>query len=227
MQAWLTEQILSSFSLREETEGYLLRRGARENSYQRLQVKTWGEPETPAPCKDFRKRYGEYGGALRGCLVTPFCSPSGKVVGFEARRTDPKWLSDYRIMPDSRWMPIWLGTQGATEKLWAGGAAWIVEGLFDLFAMEWVVPEGDVVLSSVRAALSFPHVQYLRRFAKYVHMVYDEDSAGRAGSAKALKLLGQAGVPCRTVRFWGGKDPGELWDHGGEERLRTVFHALL
>jgi len=225
MGQWLVEA-LENCTLTEPVEEYLLGRGAKEESYREMGIKTWQLGKTPAPCKMFRKRYGDRGERLRGCLTTPFHSPSGKLVGFEARRTNKKWISDYRLMPESKWLPIWLGTKRAMPKLWDGGSAWVVEGLFDLFALEWVVPEVDAVLASVRAALSYSHVQFLRRFAKYVHMTYDEDSAGRAGTDKAIFSLNRVRVPCGEVRYCGGKDPGEIWDHGGEEALRLAFNNV-
>jgi len=86
-----------------------------------------------------------------------------------------------------------------------------------------VVPKEDVVLASVRAHLSYAHIQFLRRFASYVHMVYDEDETGREGSAAALSMLSRVGVMSRVVRYCGGKDPGELWDAFGEDGLRRIF----
>lgn len=222
MREWLTKS-LSACALTEDVEDYLLSRGAQPDSYEAMGASTWSPPEDPAPCADFRKRYGPRGERIRGCLVVPFHTPSGNVVGFEARRTDKKWITDYRIMPESKWLPVWLGTQKSMPKIWEGGHVWVVEGLFDLFAMEWVVPEGDVVLASVRAALSYAHVQFLSRFASFVHIVYDEDQTGQEGSEKALFFLHRVGVLCRAVRFHGGKDPGEIWDRSGEEGLRRVF----
>jgi len=226
MRSWLQEN-LSRFSLSEEVEEYLLGRGAKEESYRELEIKTWAASSSPAPCKDFRARYGDRGEKLRGCLVTPYHSPSGSLIGFEARRTTQKWITDYRLMPECKWLPVWLGTRRAIPKLWDGGEVWIVEGLFDLFAMEWVIPSTDAILASVRAALSYSHVQFLRRLStKYVHMVYDEDSTGRDGNEKAIFSLDRVGVPGGVVRYCGGKDPGEIWDRGGEEGLLLSFSNM-
>lgn len=225
MGQWLNES-LSACTLTEPVEEYLLSRGAREASYLEMGIKTWQPPSSQAPCELFRKRYGNRGERLQGCLVTPFHSPSGKLVGFEARRTTKKWISDYRLMPECKWLPIWLGTNRAMQKLWDGGSVWVVEGLFDLFALEWVIPETDAVLASVRAALSYAHVQFLRRFAGYVHMVYDEDETGREGNEKAIFSLNRVKVQCGEVRYCGGKDPGEIWDRGGEEALHLAFSNM-
>lgn len=111
----------------------------------------------------------------------------------------------------------------ARKKLWTDAEFYFVEGLFDLFALEWVVPKGDIILGSLRAKLSYGHVSFLSRFATCVHMVYDEDEAGRKGARGALFDLQRVDVVCREVRYCGGKDPGEIWDNFGLEGLRKAF----
>jgi DNA primase len=222
---WLTEA-LKACTLEERTEGYLLGRGAKEESYRSLGCVTWTHPyDAPLGDEIFRKKYGPPRGLkLQGWLVCPIYSPKGKVIGFEARNTERKALG---LSPE------------AMEKIWNGGGVWVVEGLFDLFPLEWVVPPQDVVLSTLRARLSDKHVEFLRRFCTgCVHMVYDRDEQGlkatrgwtdetgrrRWGALdklKRVKLLG------REVPYLGGKDPGEIWDKGGVEALHREFDHLV
>jgi hypothetical protein len=211
MRQWLQES-LSASTLSEASVEYLLGRGAKEETYTGLGVTTWGNVYTATPCEIFKSRYGERGEKLRGCLIIPFYSPSGRLVGFEGRSIHSKWITDYRIMPECKWLPVWIGTNLAVPKLWAGnGTVWVVEGVFDLFAMNWVVPETNSILASVRACLSAEHVNFLRRHAEYVNVVYDEDDAG---------------ISCSKIQYCGGKDPGVIWDLGGEEALRCSFNNL-
>jgi DNA primase len=111
--------------------------------------------------------------------------------------------------------------------MWDGANVWVVEGLFDMFAMEWVIPERDVVLSSIRAAMTRWHIEFLRRFHSKVYMTYDRDETGRRGiqgyvddSGKrkmgAMDILRKEGLECVDVPYRGGKDPGELWDKYGK-----------
>ena len=75
-------------------------------------------------------------------------------------------------------------------KIWSGGNVWIVEGLFDLLAMEWVVPETDAILGTFKAGMSHAHVEFLRRFCTgLVNMVYDQDDAGQRAHAGARRFL--------------------------------------
>jgi DNA primase len=127
------------------------------------------------------------------------------------------------LEPDSKWIAPWIGIQQAMPSLWEGFEVWVVEGLFDLFALDWVVPERVTVLSSLKARLTKNHVRFLRRFASSVCMVYDLDEAGHKGTRKALYDLKEVGVSCRSLVYKGGKDPGEIWDRNGVEGLKKSF----
>jgi hypothetical protein len=236
---WL-DSALTEMVLTEEVEGYLLGRGALEESYLALGVKTWNAPmSVPLGDEAFQAKYGPGKDQLdlTGWMVCPMVSPKGGVIGFEARNTKKKALSEF-VLPEGAWNPLWLGlTPEAMRRIWAGGDVWVVEGLFDLFPLQWVVPETDVVLATLRARMTDKHVEFLRRFCKgWVHMVYDQDEQGRKATHGwtdqegrfrwgALKKLGRVGLRCRDVPYSGGKDPGEIWDKGGAPALRLAFAA--
>ena len=230
---WLAEH-LSQCCLTPEVEDYLLGRGVKEATIKEEGLVTWSRSKTPFTDYVFRRRYGDFGEKIEGYLATPVYSPRGQVIGFEGRSIYKKLISDYRL-PEAAWNPFWLGTKKAMPKIWAGGGVWIVEGLFDLSALEWVIPEKDVVLASVRASLSKSHVEFLRRFCQgTVHMTYDRDATGRAGVVGwtddtgrkhmgALQRLKKEGLDCCDVSYSGGKDPGEIWSIYGKEGLRKAF----
>jgi hypothetical protein len=199
-------------------------------------IKTWSPLSEPSPDSNFIGRYGlqGLGENLDGFLVVPVLSPRGTLLGFEARSIYKKEISDFRF-PESNWCPFFLGTKQALQKLWSGGDAWLVEGLFDLAPLEWVIPDSDAVLATVRAHLGKAQLLFLRRFCRgMVHMVYDRDATGRKATVGwvdetgrrrpgALDLLKKAGVRCRDVPYLGGKDPGEIWNLGGVPALRKAF----
>ena len=151
---WIREA-LDSLTLTEEAEGYLLGRGARVETYQNMGEGVWTECPHPNQDPDFVERYGAYGESLVGLLVCPLYTPRGEPVGFEAKSMQQKYLTRYLVRPKADWNPIWVARTDAAEKLWAGGEAWIVEGRFDLYPLEWIVPPEDVVLASVRGG-SYP-----------------------------------------------------------------------
>jgi hypothetical protein len=65
-------------------------------------------------------------------------------------------------------------------------------------------------------------------------MAYDMDTAGRKAvdgwddadkkhHPGAMELLERVGLACSNERYDGGKDPGEIWDQGGEVAIRATF----
>ena len=236
---WLQGAFHRGRELPEDAEGYLLGRAMRSVTIERLEMCMWMPPVSPAPEENFRERYGDTGSWMEGWLVCPFWSPRGSLIGFEARNWQgEKKITDYRTT-EAAWNPVFIGlTSEAMQKIWDGGDVWIVEGIFDLTAMERVVPEKDVVLATVRAKVSYAHVEFLRRHIRpraMVHIVYDNDETGRkqthgwvdekTGKERwgALKSLDRVGVACRAIPYQGGKDPGEIWDNGGVEAVRSTF----
>jgi DNA primase len=230
---WLSEH-LPRLTLTEAHEGYFLGRGAKEESISGFAIKTWQALEEDAPDPDFCERYGDKGERLGDWAIWPLFSPRGRVLGFEGRRIPEKKVTRY-LLPEAYWQPLWLGmSPEVMRRIWARADVWIVEGLFDLFAMEWVVPDGDVVLASLRAKLTDKHIEFLRRFCKgWVRMVYDNDEAGRHGvhdwfadNGKkrwgALTHLDRVGVRAVAVHYR-GKDPGELWNQGGVAGIKAAF----
>lgn len=240
MTPWLAEA-LKRCTLTEPVRGYLLGRGAKESSILDLGVVTWTLPhEEKVGPEAFQTRYGPPRGLdITGWLVCPLYSPKGNIIGFEARNTKQKALSEF-VLPEGAWNPIWLGlTPSAMQRIWAGGDVWITEGLFDKLPLEWVIPEKDVSLATLRARLTDKHIEFLRRFCRgRVHMVYDLDAQGRKATHSwtddtgkrrwgALDKLQRVGIKCRDVPYIGGKDPGEIWDAGGVAGIRAAFSRFV
>lgn len=229
---WLAEA-LQECHLTEEVEGYLLGRGAKETTIQDEGMVTWAPLKQPSPDIQFQQWFGKYGERLKGYLVCPMYSPKGDVIGFEARHIKQKIIRDYR-MPEAAFQPFWLGTHRALLKMWAGGDVWIVEGLFDLCPLEWVVPEKDALLASVRAKLTSSQVEFLRRFCRgQVNVAYDSDETGQKGifgftdetgkkQLGAVERLRRVGLQCRGITYE-GKDPGVIWDKGGIQAMQDAF----
>jgi hypothetical protein len=169
-------------------------------------------------------------------LICPVYNPVGVFLGFEARSTKEKIISDFRL-PIAKWNPFFITTKNAFHNVSKGGNAWVVEGLFDLTALDWVIDTStDGIFSTVTAHLNYQHVMFFKRFCSvgWVNMVYDRDEAGQRGTfgyedssgkyhSGALDLLRRQGVRCRDIPYSGGKDPGCLWESGGKQKLVSIF----
>jgi DNA primase len=218
---WL-EKVLSNFPLEEETEEYILGRGGKKESIQNIGICTWDASKiSDIQDAEFVEKYGNKGQRIDQCMISPYWSTVGSIIGFEARSIKEKWISDFRLV-STKWLPVWIGSRYATQKLWEGGSAWVCEGIFDAFALEWVIPPKDVTLATVQAKFTKMHLEYIRRYGTRVQMVYDMDATGRKGSKKACYLLDQAKIPYHEW-VYPKKDPGILWDLGGQKLLIDTF----
>lgn len=245
MRDWL-EIAFATFGLTEEAEGYALGRGITSDRIRDLGVVIWRSDllTSPAPdalfCDVKNGGYGPRGERLHGRLCFPIRGPRGQLLGFEARSwTGEKRVSQY-LLPAASWNPVFIGlTQAAMRRVWDGGDVWIVEGVFDMGALEHVVPARDAVLATLRARVSERHAVFLRRYCTgTVHMVYDNDETGRKQTHGyvdpathkrrwgALEILSRVGVRARDVPYRGGKDPGEIWDRGGVRGLQRAFLGM-
>lgn len=233
---WLAEH-LSTLSLSEECEGYLMGRGASEGLVSRLGIREWTPSSTPCPNTHFTSRYGPCGEKLDGMVVIPLYAPSGTLVGIEARSRFEKRVTDFRL-PEAGWNPVAINAPRVAEALWSGGSVWVVEGVYDLCALDWVIPKTDAVLATLRAGLGRDVVEFFARFCtNRVYMVYDNDETGRkatngwvddvTGKRRfgALESLRHAGLIAVDYRYC-GKDPGEVWSKRGMEGLKSAFTVL-
>jgi len=234
---WLKDTFDKFLELDEDHEDYLLGRGAKSSTIQELNIKSWERPFEPSPSKNFTEKYGQYGERLEGMLAIPLYSPSNQIVGVEFRSTQEKRVMEYRT-PRAQWNAVFAGLKNALPNIINGGSIYITEGIFDLFALEWVVSGESAVISTIGARLSKTHVNFLSRFAqKSVNMVYDNDETGKNatfgvktkdGKCKvgAVELLERKGLDARAIQYHGAKDPGEIWDRGGATALYQAFPNL-
>jgi hypothetical protein len=233
---WLADHFLT-LTLDEDHEGYFLGRGAKEESLVRFGVKSWRPLAEDAPLEDFRERYGPRGERLVGWVLWPLWSPAGRFLGFAGRKHGEKLITRY-LLSEAGWQPIWTGLFPETmQRIWDGADVWVVEGIFDLFPLEWATPSQDVILGSERAHLTDKHVEFLRRFVRRpyrVRMAYDNDEAGRKGTHGWVDETGKkrwgAIQRLERVEVWAdpvtytGKDPGEVWNSGGVAAVRAAFN---
>lgn len=246
MRSWF-EAVLGQARLSPEAEGYLLARGARPESIRELQLRTWDPPrqgctEDPAWAKFGAAGCGEH---LRGMLVVPLWSARGQLLGadFRAIRGE-KQLLRYQL-PDVKtaeakpraWSAVFVGMLPRVARaLWAGAELWLVEGLFDLLAVQWVLPRHHQVLACGMANLDAAQLLWLRRLCPPrtgIYVVMDMDKPGRRGvrgwrdeagtyHKGIVERLNEVELHAHSVPYL-GKDPGELWDRGGAPALRKAF----
>jgi DNA primase len=222
ISSWLIEGF---DTLSKDHQSYLSKRGVDGNTS--VDFFTWKTPDPPCPCPRFMANFGENGYRLRGKLVTPIRSPRGAILGMEARsfsEDGSKRVFQYRTN-NAQWNPYFLGAERAFKTLWQGGDLWIVEGIFDMVALEKVVAKSDAVISTLRAGMDMNSINMITRFItphSSIYISYDNDETGKSKSDWLRNKFTSEGARVYQARYR-GKDPNEVWKLGGERLLRRYF----
>jgi DNA primase len=224
MTEWL-EEALQGCSLTEDAVDYLMGRGATPDTIERWGVRTFECPSTQCPDEALVKRYGPHFEVFRDKVIYPLRSGRGELLGFDSRSLGRKDELRF-LLAESVWHAVWIGLPDAMDGVWEGRDILVVEGRYDVFAMNHVF-QGPV-LGSGPAHLSWKQVEWLRRWARgRVFLAYDRDAAGKLGTEKGLEQLRRVKVPCAEMAYGRqGDDPGLIYDRGGVAELRAQFPYL-
>jgi len=218
---WIASGLIAPHTFSE----YLSSRGVTEKTS--LKFYCWKPPQTPSPCAKFTSTFGAIGLRLKDHLIVPVYSPRGAILGFEARIILPdgtKKVTQYRNN-QAHWNPYFLGAERAFQALWSGGDIWVVEGMFDMVALERIVPSSDAVISTLRAGMDKMSMEMIERFYSQhstIHICYDNDETGRNKAEWLYKLFLKSGLRVTLPRYR-GKDPNEVWMQGGDTLLKRYF----
>ena len=162
---------------------------------------------------------------FRGRVMFPVFSPSGRVIGFGARKfydddPGPKYLNS----PET---PVYVkgrvlyGVAQSREAIRRMNAAILVEGYADLITLFQAGIEN--VVASSGTALTAEQIQLIGRYTKNVLFVYDADSAGAKAMFRGLDLILEQDLDVRIARLPEGEDPDSFVKaHGG-----PAFQTLL
>ncbi len=168
------------------------------------------------------KSQGDYD-LFRGRLIFPIHDLSGRIVAFGGRilgEGQPKYINS----PES---PIYhkgqvlFGLYAARQAIRQAAEVVLVEGYFDQLALARAGVNN--VVATCGTALTVEHAQLLKRYAKRVLLLFDDDKAGRAATFKSMELLLPTGLETAVIELEVGEDPDSFLQKHGKE----VFAAQL
>lgn len=172
------------------------------------------------------KRTGYYD-RFRDRIIFPIVDIHERVVGFGGRSLDeslPKYLNspETPVYHKSRTL---YGLQAARQICRQTGSAFVVEGYFDLLALNC---HGiNNVVATLGTALSREHIRTLKGYAGQVTLVFDSDEAGMKAAERSLPLFVEEKVNARIMRLPKGKDPDSyVLEKGGDSFRRLADQAL-
>jgi len=168
-------------------------------------------------------RNGGYYDLLRGRVTFPIKDVRGRVIGFGGRAVgagqEPKYLNS----PES---PVFhkrrsfFGMPAALEPMRREGRAVVVEGYFDLVALERAGVHG--VVATCGTALTDDHARELRRRTRNVVLLFDGDEAGQKAMERSLEVLLPEDLRVQAAVLPAGQDPDDFLAERGPEALRNL-----
>lgn len=185
-------------------------------------------PEGDLP--DAFLRWSAHGEKLADTYVFPLTNALGEVKGLQFRAVD-RSVRGYMDYFADETEPVLFGLGEAVKAMWKSERAILVEGTFDLFPIQRVAPE---VIATLTAKVTPQFARLLRRLARRVFISYDLDQAGRLGTSKFIRAYGKdydevVDVEYPQVTTVDGKvakDPNEIWEAWGDERLSAHLRCL-
>jgi len=162
---------------------------------------------------------------FRNRLLFPIHDHQGRLVAFGGRVLDDS-LPKYINSPETEVYhkgQILYGLYQARDAIRHRGEVLVVEGYFDVLALHRagflaaVAPCGT--------ALTSEHARLLKRYADKVLLIFDEDTAGRQATFRAMDALLPVGLAVSVVAMPTGEDPDSLLKSHGDESLRGCLAA--
>ncbi len=177
-----------------------------------------------------RRDDGTYYDYFRGRAMFPVFSPTGRVIGFGARKLyedDPvagKYINspETAIYDKSRSL---FGIFHAREALREQDCAVLVEGYADLISL-FQAGIKNVVASS-GTALTKEQILLIARYTKNITIVYDADSAGSKAALRGVDLVLEHDLDVRVVRLPEGEDPDSFVRKSGADAFRKLLDGAV
>ena len=166
---------------------------------------------------------------FRGRLTFTIENEQGKPVGFSARTLEPK-PQDGRKYVNTPETPVFrkghllYALPQARQGIGRLKCAILCEGQLDAIAFHRA--GFDCAVAPLGTAFTPDQARILRRYTHNLILAFDADGAGRKAVLKAAEILLPLSVDLKVLRIPGGKDPDELFAHGGAEAVADALHDL-
>lgn len=167
---------------------------------------------------------------FRGRAMFPIFSPSGRPIGFGARkmREDDPVPGKYINSPET---PVYVKSQNlyglfhAKEAIREKENAILVEGYADLISVFQAGIEN--IIASSGTALTEEQILLIGRYAKNITLVYDADSAGSKATMRGVDMIIENGLEVKVAELPAGEDPDSfVRKHGGKEFQKLLDGAV-
>lgn len=163
-----------------------------------------------------------------GRLIFPLFDPSGRVVGFSARRLQDDASAKYINSPETKIFhkgETLYNYHNAAKTGRHDGYIYLLEGFMDVMALSKC---GLPAVALCGTALTKEQIELLKKLHVEIRVCLDGDAPGQTGMMKILGMLQRERVPFRLVSNPGDlRDPDDILQENGEEELKKAMGNLV
>ena len=167
---------------------------------------------------------------LAGRLVFPIFNSFNECIGFSARALEKTDFAKYKNTAETivfQKGKIVFGINLLKKLKQQQGLKNIilVEGQMDVIAMH----KGGFkqTVACMGTALTKDHVSEIKRYSENIVLCFDNDEAGEKATIRAIEMFRNEGVNLSVVILSGGKDPDEVLNNLGKEKLQEMIDNAL
>jgi len=214
---WIDPYLSSIFPPTPALQAYLSSRNCTPSETEFLLLKEFSlieEAPLPRGIKNLTYKY-------QNGLVVPLYTPLKAFAGLQIQDIHSKRFRR-ELTLKGHWNPIWLNIQNHMGKIWDGADIWLVEGIFDLIALQRILGYDIVVLGCLTANLSVSQKNFLKRYAKNIKVVFDMDEAGDSGAERVRIFAKINNIGYQRITY-PAKDPADLLQERGLEASKSLF----
>jgi DNA primase len=180
------------------------------------------------------ERFNDYsfkGRKFENKIIFPLKNAMGEVVGIGGRAIDDKIFKIFAT-DEAKFTGFFFGFYEALPYIFKENKVYVVEGFFDLLALQKVLPN---TVATLNARLNDAQYQLLRYFCDNVIVFFDSDIAGDRGREKALarnqegsaQLMAKTSVKYLKLQsssgFQGYKDPASYLETFGLSAFKNYM----
>jgi len=207
---------------------YLRGRGVTIEQIQEFKI-GYGLPNiwTPKELRDTpdgKKFNQQFRGSLEGQVTFPIWNSVGKLKGLETRLIEETETRKYTQYWLTSWKEdaVFLGLPSVIPHIWDTGVVFLVEGMFDFFPAQRILPN---TLCTLSAKVMASQYRFLQRYCKHVVFMFDCDEKGIQFSTEAMDKYNidtRDGFMAHRIVF-PTKDISQLYETWGFNRFQEYL----
>ncbi len=176
----------------------------------------------------FYERNGKILPYFSNRIIFPIFNNKGDVVGFGGRALSgtitPKYLNTPDTMVFHKKENI-FGLFQALKEIREKGRFILVEGYMDVLAMHQAGLKNTV--APLGTAFTENQAYILKRYADSALLAFDGDEAGKKATIRSMGILEEAGINSEIIAFPNSRDPAEIFEKEGLEKLQKVVEYTI